>query len=214
MALLCNFSLTYPSDTLLWVTSSVPFQTLSAQLSSRCYLPTGKTPHSVRGPIFQTFSTRCLVETIPKLVWLHDDDLFTSFFKELCRALPPSAPLSSSWSMVWCPWICIQKVASGVPQQFRSSETQVSSGGCFTRQTIYLPGHFHSLRHVQESTCIHRSLPMWMSNINTYLSGLLIPFLLLFFFSFLFLHFLFYVGTTRWHEIKPMPHFESPKYYN
>ena len=38
-------------------------------------------------------------------------------------------------------------------------------------------------------------------------------FLLLFFFFF-FLHFLFYFGTIRWHEIKPMPHFQSPKYCN
>ena len=64
-------------------------------------------------------------ETVPMFIWLMMT--LSRPFKEDRLALPLSMPLSSRWSVVWCP--CPQ-VVSQASQHFRSSEKQATSEGC------------------------------------------------------------------------------------
>ena len=73
-------------------------------------------------------------------------------FKEDRLALLLSTPLSSRPSMEWCP--TCPKVVSQAPQHFRSSEKQKPFVIAALPATVYLLGHFPSLRHVNGSTCI------------------------------------------------------------
>ena len=52
-------------------------------------------------------------------------------FKEDHQVLPLSTPLSSRWSVVWCPQVVPQ-----APQHFRSSEMQATCDGCFAQQSL------------------------------------------------------------------------------
>ena len=75
------------------------------QFNTRWYCCARESP-CVFHPVSQRFP--CVVcvlfETVPVLVWSTMG--FIRPFKENRRALPLSTPLSSGWSMVWCPWPC------------------------------------------------------------------------------------------------------------
>ena len=103
-------------------------------------------------------------KTVNTNVSLTDDDLFSSF-----QALPLSTSLYRSDITVIVDWakstglltylltyfrVSLLQAIDGVisfgfvpaaPRQFRSSETQATNDG----PSMYLLGHFHSLRHVQ-----------------------------------------------------------------
>ena len=46
-------------------------------------------------------------ETVPMFIWLKM--AFSRHLKDHHPALPLSMPLSSRWSMVWCPWLCAHR---------------------------------------------------------------------------------------------------------
>ena len=73
-------------------------------------------------------------------------------FMEDHWVLPLSMPLSSRWSMVWCPELSSPQLVSQAPQHLRSLR-QATCDGCFACQTVCLC-HFPSLWHVQGSTSI------------------------------------------------------------
>ena len=86
-------------------------------------------------------------------------------FKEDCLTLPLSLPLSSRWSVVWCPWLCALSTLE-LPRSkplVRVALATSLSAGSFPF-TLACPGLY-----------THRSFQRWMSTINTFQSGLPIP---------------------------------------
>ena len=71
-------------------------------------------------------------------------------FKEDCLVLPLSMPLSSRWSMVWCPQLCACRFQA--PQHFISSKKQATCEGCFA---LSRAAH-------------HRSFQRWMLTTDTF----------------------------------------------
>ena len=88
---------------------------------------------------------------------LIDDGPLWSFQGD-CLVLPLSMPLSSRWSMVWCPLLCACRFQA--PQHFISSKKQATCEGC---SALSRAAHHWSFRR-------------WMSTMDTFQSVLLIPF--------------------------------------
>ena len=76
----------------------------AVQFSSRWYLCARKSPHALH--LVSQFSQRCPWNS--SNVHQTDDGPFLSF-KEDPLALLFSTPLSSTRSMVWCPWLCARR---------------------------------------------------------------------------------------------------------
>jgi len=114
-----------------------PQSLYSVQFSSRLYLCAWKSPYAPH-PVSQTFPHYCLWNS--SNVRLTDDWTLSDWtrpFKGARRAFPLLLRLSTPGDL-WCDvlsFVCSQKV-SQVPQHFRSSETQTTGDGCFTRQSI------------------------------------------------------------------------------
>ena len=64
------------------------------------------------------------------------------------------------------------QVVSQVPQHFKSSETQATCDGCFSRQSVCSVISLHSGMSKAVLTCTRVSRRRWMLNIDTYQSGL------------------------------------------
>ena len=118
--------------------------------------------------LFSKFQST-VFETDSSSVGLTDDDPFVSF---------PGRPsnISSSCTLrflanggVMSVDLC-QPIVSQVPQHFRSSATQVTCGGCFSRQSVYSVISLHS----DMSRAVHpQETSRWIP--NTYAASLDLP---------------------------------------
>ena len=83
-------------------------------------------------------------ETVSMLVWL--TMALSHHFKEDCRVLPLSTPVSSKQLMVWCPWLWALRKC------LKLLDTSDQPRRKFLVPVALPASHFPSLRHVQSST--------------------------------------------------------------